>query len=244
MLLTNGCPLLRRNSPAQSKLASLVVLSISLAAALHALLASADSSSGIADLPKPPGWKDTSTSIDTLAGRAVSCPMDGYLWYLQIGADFSVAHFHNYDDQSSSAGFYLGDHPHSLRECCPPEVEAVMGKLNGQTVKWIRSSLGDSFKLETVEEVLEPASHRMMKMHFWINLRSIDEQPTWLRWSACFHFESEANQRMKPTNLVFPRFRGRFGAWDLSSSRLKRFRPYSPRNCSRPKSIAVAVKAR
>ena len=156
--------------------------------ALFLLLLLFFSSSGYAEkeFPMPPGWKDTSESIEFWMGKLVSGPIEGYSWSIKKGPDFDVLYFENGEDESSSAGGYIGNHPMASIAVTPEDLGTKFGNLNGVPVVWVKrpSLYGYSHKYETVITLKEKSEHSPeLKLHFWINIADSSDENMWLKWA-------------------------------------------------------------
>lgn len=143
---------------------------------------------GASQFLTPPGWKDASTTIDTIAGIAESCAVEGYSWTTRVGPDFSVYSFSNSDGRSSSAGFYLGRHPAFSLEVKSDDLGTEFGELNQTPVLWIRkpSQSGYAFTFQTLMSVPTKRPQGSTKLHFWLNIENEEVSNEWLQWASCF----------------------------------------------------------
>lgn len=144
------------------------------------------------DPPFPPGWKDTSESINTWDGKIVSKPLKGYSWSVNNAPDFQVIYFENEIAQSSSAGGYMGHHPNASIAISLKDLGTRVGTLNGLPVLWVKrpSPYGFQYKYETVIALEEKTEREpTLKLHFWINIADPADEELWLKWVESFMIE-------------------------------------------------------
>lgn len=158
-------------------------------------LVSSSASPDPSEPPMPPEWQDMSTSIETFAGRVNSCEKEGYSWRRERGPDFEVIRFSNGNPDSSSAGFYLGDHPSASLAVKPEDLGTKQGELNDRFALWvIRPSGHDTgVKLETLMDVKVVGANRNLKLHFWLIVKDKKAINDWLDWAECFQFQLPDN---------------------------------------------------
>jgi len=144
------------------------------------------------EIPMPPGWKDTSNTIEIWRGKVTSNQREGYSWSMKGGMDFDVIYFQDIEGESSSAGGYVGNHTKASIAVTQEDMGSKFGKLNGVPVVWVKrpSLYGYKYKYETVITLKEKSENSPeLKFHFWINIVDSSEDDMWLKWAESVKIE-------------------------------------------------------